>query len=368
MRVLMTTDTVGGVWSFSLQLVDGLLRAGSSVALVSLGRLPSEAQKRSCADLLVTHGSRFSYTALDAPLEWMSGNERAYRLAEPVLMSICEEFEAEVLHSNQFCFGALPVKVPKLITAHSDVLGWAKSCRDGMLEDTPWLRKYRKLVQNGLFAADAVAAPTCWMMRSLYDAYSLPDMQLVISNGCSVRAVAGKGAALQAVTAGRIWDEGKGVSLLRNVVSPMPLLIAGRTQYGDISAPEPDCGRCKFLGPVEHQDLLKLFSTSAIYICTSRYEPFGLAPLEAAMCGCAILARDIPSLREVWGEGALYFSEAASLSRLLNRLHGDALLLQQVRERSRTRALHFSVARMTQEYLGVYQKLKRRAASDAHAA
>jgi len=37
------------------------------------------------------------------------------------------------------------------------------------------------------------------------------------------------------------------------------------------------------------------------------YEPFGLAPLEAALSRCAIVANDIPSLREVWGSAAMYF-------------------------------------------------------------
>ena len=49
------------------------------------------------------------------------------------------------------------------------------------------------------------------------------------------------------------------------------------------------------------------FRQSAIYLCASRYEPFGLAPLEAALCGCALVLRDLPSLREIWGNSALFF-------------------------------------------------------------
>ena len=368
MRILMTTDTVGGVWSFSLQLVDGLLRAGTSIALVSLGRLPSKTQEKSCAALSEAHGSHFTYKPLDVPLEWMDCNEEAYRLADPVLTSISKEFSAQLFHSNQFCFGALPIQVPKLITAHSDVMSWAKSCRGGLLDDTPWLCKYRELVQDGLSQASAVTAPTSWMMRSLSETYTLPNTQVVIPNGCSVQGVTSDSFALQAVTAGRLWDEGKGISILKEVTSPMPLLIAGETQYGSLGTPEFDRGPCRFLGPMEHQDLIKLFSQSAIYICPSLYEPFGLAPLEAAMCGCAILARDIPSLREVWGDGATYFSEAASLSSLLERLHRDPALLKRLREKSRARASEFNAARMTQQYLRLYKKLTETGASEAHAA
>ena len=62
------------------------------------------------------------------------------------------------------------------------------------------------------------------------------------------------------------------------------------------------------------------FRSSSIYVAASRYEPFGLAALEAALCGCAIVARDIPSLREVWGEAAVYFRDAEGLERLLGAL------------------------------------------------
>ena len=66
-------------------------------------------------------------------------------------------------------------------------------------------------------------------------------------------------------------------------------------------------------------------SRAAIYIATSKYEPFGLAPLEAALSRCAIVANDIPSLREVWEDAALYFrkDDARSLREALVRLHGD---------------------------------------------
>ena len=43
MRILMTTDTVGGVWSFTKELSRGLLENGCEVALVSLGRMPTHA-------------------------------------------------------------------------------------------------------------------------------------------------------------------------------------------------------------------------------------------------------------------------------------------------------------------------------------
>ena len=45
---------------------------------------------------------------------------------------------------------------------------------------------------------------------------------------------------------------------------------------------------------------------AAIYALPARYEPFGLSALEAALSGCALVLGDIPSLREVWGDAAVF--------------------------------------------------------------
>jgi glycogen(starch) synthase len=111
------------------------------------------------------------------------------------------------------------------------------------------------------------------------------------------------------------------------------------------------------LGSLEQDELLALFHESAIYICTSRYEPFGLAPLEAALCGCAVLANDIPSLREVWGDGALYFRDASSLSARLLQLSRDPQQLVAAQHRSWQRAQRYTAAVMVEQYLTLYRTI-----------
>jgi glycosyltransferase involved in cell wall biosynthesis len=87
------------------------------------------------------------------------------------------------------------------------------------------------------------------------------------------------------------------------------------------------------------------------------YEPFGLAPLEAALCGCAVVANDIPSLREVWADSALYFQNRESLSCLLQKLSTDYDFLGQAQIRSQLRARHFTAQRMAAAYLGLFHSL-----------
>jgi glycosyltransferase involved in cell wall biosynthesis len=351
MRVLMTTDTVGGVWIFTHELAAGLLRNGCPVALVSFGRNPSPSQQAWCDELARTWGPSFCYTASDLPLEWMPDNSRSYSAAASLLMAVAGEFRPDIFLTSQFCFGALPLDVPKFVIAHSDVLSWADHCRKGSLKDSAWLRRYRRLVQNGLAAADVVVAPTHWMLQALAANFLLPHATVVIPNGRTIPAVEPGQRKLQAITAGRLWDEAKNVSMLRDVDCPVPLFIAGETLTAE-PLPLPNATS---LGALPPEQLLAHFRASSIYLCTSRYEPFGLAPLEAALCGCAIVANDIPSLHEVWRSGALYFSSPASLTALLYELCADAGRLRATQRSSFRRASQFTTRRMVEGYIQLFR-------------
>jgi glycosyltransferase involved in cell wall biosynthesis len=183
----------------------------------------------------------------------------------------------------------------------------------------------------------------------------LPPEQLTIPNGRSVAAQAPGERRLRAVTAGRVWDEAKDVAMLGQVLSPMPLVVVGEQECDGVRA-----GVLKGVelqGALGEQAILQLFANSAVYVCTSRYEPFGLAPLEAALCGCAIVARDIASLREVWGDAAFYFRDAAELSAVLKRLYEDSEFLSTYQQRAGQRAQVFSREQMVRGYRKTYAGL-----------
>jgi glycogen(starch) synthase len=357
MRVLMTTDTIGGVWTFTKELAGELLRRGCEVALVSVGRLPTQAQQKWADEQQSQLGKQFLFRALDVPLEWMAENERAYCEAEPVLLRIAKDFDAELMLSSQYCFGALKCEIPCVVVAHSDVLSWAEACRPEGLEQSAWLDRYCDLVAKGLDAAEAVVAPTRWMLKALNANFCLPDERCVISNGRKLPEIdGGVERKLQCVTAGRLWDEAKNLRVLEEVDSPIPLLIAGETEQGSAQL-SMSSNDVEWLGELNEADLLGVFRESAIYICTSRYEPFGLAPLEAALCGCAVLANDIPSMREVWGDAALYFSGPESLTEWLWRLGDHAGLLNEAQRSSMRRAQEFTAERMGASYIELFRSI-----------
>ncbi len=357
MRVLLTTDTVGGVWTYTRELTEGLLERSHAVALVSFGRLPSREQQAWCSETSSRYPGHFRYLASETPLEWMQNNQTAYSGAEDLLLQVARSFRAELLHSNQFCFGKLPLSLPKLVVAHSDVLSWAAACKPDGLDPSPWLTAYRSLVQDGLSSADAVVAPTHWMLQAISGRFSLPRETRVIPNGRDISPPAHElDRKLQAVSVGRLWDEAKGVALLSEVASPFPLYVVGEIQHEAVRV-TPDLGNAVLLGALDDGALVDLLRSSSIYLMLSIYEPFGLAPLEAALCGCAILSRDISSLREIWGDAALYFREARELTSLLNDLARDPDLLLRMQKRASVRAGEMNRTRMTELYVELYSHL-----------
>ena len=71
---------------------------------------------------------------------------------------------------------------------------------------------------------------------------------------------------------------------------------------GTRSAPD----HVRLLGCLAPAQVAEHLARAAIYCLPARYEPFGLSALEAGMSGCALVLGDIPSLREVWGDAALF--------------------------------------------------------------
>jgi glycosyltransferase involved in cell wall biosynthesis len=360
MRVLMTTDTVGGVWTYTRELVQGLLQAGCDVTLISMGRKPSCEQQTWAGRTLAQSPKKFRYIPTEFALEWMQDGAQCYSESCEFMLSCIAAYSPDILHCNQFCYGALPVAIPKLIVAHSDVLSWWRACRGTEAHASSWLKEYRRLVNTGLHQAECVVAPTEWMREQLLQNYGSLPLSLVIANGRTVDSYSSATKVLRAVTAGRLWDEGKNVLLLEDIDCVMPVCIAGDIRFNQADGRDLKSGKIELLGAMNEDALLQLFSESAIYVVTSRYEPFGLAAVEAALCGCAIIANDIPPLREVWGDTAVYFAEndARSLNSKLKMLGSQPQLLQNCADAARARAERlYSSDRMTQEYLALYQQL-----------
>lgn len=365
MHVLVTADTVGGVWTYARELTCGLLARGHKVTLVSFGKLPKRGQT-----FWLKH-KNLTYYATEFPLEWMQDAESGIAESTKHLERVIYDSRPDVLHFSQYCYGSLDFGIPNIVVAHSDVLSWWNAVHGGEPPESNWMTWYRNLVAQGLRNANVVVAPSQWMLDTLRDYYELPSTSCVIYNGRSgdlFRAAERKQDCVLSV--GRIWDEAKQVRLLLSCKQCVPVRIAGSAQHPENGESYPLnselASSFRFCGEQDETQLRELYADSAAYAATSRYEPFGLAPVEAALSRCALILNDIPVFRELWGDAAFYFDrdDANSLAQAisvvsefssLRRLLGDLAY-----ERARTQ---FESQRMIRQYEELYSSLVGRAAA-----
>ena len=363
MHVLVTADTLGGVWTYARELVTGLVKRGVQVTLVSFGEIPAPAQM-SWLDGL----RRVDFRPTAFRLEWMQDSEQDLEASAEHLKNIIQETRPDLLHLNQYYYGALDVDIPRLLVAHSDVVSWWMAVHGVEPPETRWSRWYRQMVRRGLSRATAVAAPTRWMLDAVSKYYVQPRQTSVVHNG-RTPVLFNPHVSKQEymVTVGRLWDSGKQVTLLAQQQDvPHVAYIVGSEQHPDAGLRSSTIfgrsgrSRVHFKGPQSEAQLRQLYARASMYVATSRYEPFGLAPLEAALSRCALVCNDIPSLREVWGESALYFpaNNADGLRRALELLSSDRELRLTYAGLAYQRALQrYTADQMVEEYLALYQAM-----------
>jgi len=360
MKVLMTADPVGGVWTFALELCACLARDGVDVTLATLGAPLTSTQRSAVAGLpgVVLEESSFR-------LEWMAEPWADLERAGRWLLRLEREHRPEVIHLNHLVHGDLSWSAPVLITGHSCVASWWQAVHGAALP-AEW-DTYKLRVRRSLRAADWVAAPTQAMLSELDRHHGPLPHTAVVPNGrdpaCFSRDRRKEHLVL---CAGRLWDAAKNVQALEDAAPLLswPVCLAGE-------ATSPDGGRAQIagtalhlLGPLAPMELASWYARAAIYALPARYEPFGLTALEAALSGCALLLGDIPSLREVWGDAAWYAApdDPVSLRRRLQELIWNAAARTELAERAGKVAARLSPEGTARGYLEIYRKLARQPA------
>jgi glycosyltransferase involved in cell wall biosynthesis len=346
----MTGDTVGGVWTFTLELAEGLAAHGIDVVLAALGALPSAAQMDEAAAIpnLCLLGSEFR-------LEWMEDPWRDVEASGRWIMDLEREYTPDVIHLNSFGHGALPWQAPAVLTAHSCVLSWWDAVKRTELPAS-WNR-YRDEVARSLASADLITTPSRAMALALARYYGLDaSFSEVVPNGRAAGKFHRGVKSPLILTAGRVWDEAKNVSAVAQAAKglPWPVCIAGDARDVPLEG-------CRMLGRLPAAALAEWQARAAIYAAPARYEPFGLSALEAGLSGCALVLGDIESQREIWDDAALFVSpdDTCALRKTLECLIADAGLRETMAQRAYQRALEFDAARMAQRYVDMYRRIVR---------
>lgn len=128
-------------------------------------------------------------------------------------------------------------------------------------------------------------------------------------------------------TAGAL--KGRGVELV--LVGGMGGAILER----ETALPRP----ARMLGRINDGALRALYEHAAALVFPSRYEGFGLPPVEAMSCGCPVVASTAPAVVEICRDAALYCdpNDRAGIAATVQRLLDDATLASEMRTRGRAR-------------------------------
>ena len=360
MRLMMTTDTVGGVWTYATTLARALGACGFEILLVTLGPRPTAAQKE-----MLRESRGVSLIESDLQLEWQDPAGADVCHAAAVLGPIADRFGPDLIHLNSFREAMFDWNVPTVVVAHSCVNSWAAACgeTDAFAGDD-W-KTYSLSVRAGLRRGDVWVAPTRAFRRQLASQYGLPETGEVIWNG--VESAQHSSAPKQSfiLSAGRLWDKAKNLSAIKPIASALewPIKIAGsselqRTQASAIT------GNCELLGEISHSALLGEMEKASIFFSPALYEPFGLSVLEAASAGCALVLSDIPTFRELWDGAAVFFDprDPDQIVRCLRLLCSDELQRAHLQRAATIRAQDYQLSKTVNAYRALYASLLRTAA------
>ncbi len=343
MRILVTTDAVGGVWRYSLGLAREWSADGIAVELAVLGPDPEPAQTRE-AELIP--GVLLHRTGLD--LDWTAPDAAALERSAAGLAVLARQRGADSVHLHAPALVGRSVRwpVPVVAVLHSCLLTWWRAVRAGPApDDFAWRIE---ATRRGIERADRVVTPSRAFRDAVRDAYGTGRTIEAIHNGrsplpASELPVAGRPRA--ALAAGRFWDEAKDATTLDAAAALLDAPVRAAGSFRGPDGETVEVRALRHLGSLDEHGLADAFRASRVFVSTARYEPFGLAVLEAAQAGLALVLSDIPTFRELWDGAAAFVppGDAERFADAMTRALDDPAPLA---EAARIRAARYSAASM----------------------
>lgn len=364
LKILMTTDAVGGVWQYSLDLAKGLSAEGVETVLALMGPSPAPPHLKAAA---AVKGLTLVDTGL--ALDWLAEDKNAIRSAGISVARLAERHGVDIVQLNGPALAAeAAFSVPVVAVAHSCVATWWSAVKDTPLDaDFSWRAA---LHAEGLRNADCMVAPSAAFGEATRAVYGLPVSPVTVHNGRAPLPLPQVAPHDFAFTAGRLWDRGKNLTTLDRAAVEMsiPLFAAGPEQgpNGDAIVLE----HARALGSLSEEELARWLAAKPVFVSAALYEPFGLAVLEAAAAGCPLVLSDIPTFRELWGDAARFVPamDHQGFAKAVGEIAGDDLLRARMGEAAKARAARYSVEAMASKMLEIYRSLSAAPASGTRAA
>jgi len=351
-KIVMTADTVGGVWTYAMDLCGALQNFNTEIHLVTMGALLSKDQYRQVQELRNIHLYESNYK-----LEWMQDPWHDVEKAREWVDYICQKVTPDLIHFNNFGQIGNDWNCPVVTVYHSCVQTWFRAVKG---TDTPaeW-EQYNRTLQRALNNSDVIVAPSKAMLKAAQEVFGNFKIAQVIYNGRDLIYTDITAKEPYILSAGRIWDEGKNIKLLSDIACDLswPVYIAGKNESPDGSVYEPE--NVKFVGLLSHEEMEACMTKASIFVMPAKYEPFGLAVLEAAKAGCALALSNIPTLTEIWGDAAFYFdpNDEEDAKRVIQMLADNDDVRREMAYKATERAKKYTANKMALEYMELYHQL-----------
>ena len=120
----MTADTVGGVWTYALELARALGEHDVRIALATMGAPLTPDQHKELRPLRNVRLFESKYK-----LEWMEKPWPTWRGPGEWLVQIEREFNPDIVHLNNYVHASCVFRAPKLVVGHSCVLSWWRAVK-----------------------------------------------------------------------------------------------------------------------------------------------------------------------------------------------------------------------------------------------
>ncbi|MDZ4852008.1 MAG: glycosyltransferase [Pirellulaceae bacterium] len=242
-------------------------------------------------------------------------DEKSPEADSRMLQSVCDQVHADLFVSTYY---SSPIYTPSLIVAY-DMIPEQTDCD---LQEPMWREKHRGI--RHATAAIAISHNTARDLERYFPqhptdrtvvAYPGVDPKFEQSNSSAVDAFRARfGITRNYVVLMGARDNYKNAIQLFKAIERMPnredfevVCVSGEpTFHPDLVTIAERSVRTYLLRNLSDEEIIAVYSGAVALAYPSRYEGFGLPPLEAMACGCPVITTRCGSLQEVCGDAALY--------------------------------------------------------------
>lgn len=336
---LLTTDCIGGVFTQTLVLARDFIARGAHVIVATIGPEPRADQ------IIELTATGAEWAAIPSVLDWLAPNAESIARSAAAIEEFARARRVTSVHLHAPAYAAFGFSRPHIVACHSCHATWWSAVHGHELMP-PELAWRAELTRIGLERAPDSIAPSHSFAANLASQYGLSQRPIAVPNGIAERECPPQ-KRHGALAIGRFWDEAKNFATLKSVAARVHDHLTAIGPVPDLLGDDlPD--QLRVMGAVASAQVHEYLSNSLIFVSAALYEPFGLAALEAAQAGLALVLSDIPAHRENWDGVAIFRDphDSEGFARAINQLMSSPDEAEERGLSARLRARAFSIEAM----------------------